>query len=186
MAHYSYKAKDRKGMPIEGIVEANDQSMAARAVEALGYLPISIQETTKTILQSTTENTRRFNFELGFQRKPQMKLQELLLFSRELSDLVASGMTIGRALHTLSNRKDSGSVQQIITTLRDEIVQGTSLSDALELYPETFSTLYINLVRAGEASGHLPDALENVCIHYERVQGHVVKLLQHSSIPPLF
>ena len=170
MAHYSYKAKDRKGMPIEGIVEANDQSMAARAVEALGYLPISIQETTKTILQPTPENTRRFNFELGFQRKPQMKLQELLLFSRELSDLVASGMTIGRALHTLSNRKDSGSVQQIITTLRDEIVQGTSLSDALEIYPETFTTLYINLVRAGEASGHLPDALENVCIHYERVQ----------------
>ena len=40
--------------------------MAARAVEALGYLPISIQETTKTILQSTPENTRRFNFELGF------------------------------------------------------------------------------------------------------------------------
>lgn len=170
MAHYSYKAKDRKGMPVEGIVEANDQSTAARAVEALGYLPISIQETTKTILQPTTENTRRFNFELGFQRKPQMKLQELLLFSRELSDLVASGMTLGRALHTLSNRKDSGSVQQIITTLRDEIVQGTSLSDALEIYPETFTTLYVNLVRAGEASGHLPNALENVCIHYERVQ----------------
>ena len=108
MAHYSYKAKDRKGMPIEGIVEANDQSMAARAVEALGYLPISIQETTKTILQPTPKNARRFNFELGFQRKPQMKLQELLLFSRELSDLVASGMTIGRALHTLSNRKRFG------------------------------------------------------------------------------
>ena len=170
MAHYSYKAKDRKGIPVEGVVEANDQSTAARAVEALGYLPISIKETTKTILQSTTPNKRRFNFELGFQRKPQMKLQELLLFSRELSDLVASGMTIGRALHTLSNRKDSGSVQQIITTLRDEIIQGTSLSDALELYPETFSTLYINLVRAGEASGHLSDALENVCVHYERVQ----------------
>jgi type II secretory pathway component PulF len=170
MAHYSYKAKDSSGTPVEGVVEANDQSGAARAVQSLGYIPILIQETTKTILQPSKGNKSRFNFELGFQRQPKMKLQELLLFSRELSDLVASGMTIGRALHTLSNRKDKGTVQQIITTLRDEIVQGTSLSDALELYPDTFSTLYINLVRAGEASGHLPGALENVCVHYERVQ----------------
>ncbi len=119
MAHYSYKAKDHSGTPVEGVVEANDPSTAARAVQSLGYLPISIQETTKTILQSSTGNKRRFNFELGFQRQPKMKLQELLLFSRELSDLVASGMTIGRALHTLSSRKDTSNVQQIITTLRD-------------------------------------------------------------------
>ena len=185
MAHYSYKAKKRDGETVEGVVEANDQSSAARAVQALGYLPISIQETTKTVQQAGAASNKRFNFELGFQRKPKMKLQELLLFSRELSDLVASGMTIGRALHTLSNRKDTGNVQQIIITLRDEIVQGTELSDALGLYPETFSTLYVNLVRAGEASGHLPLALENVCVHYERVQearSKVIAALVYPSI----
>ena len=68
-----------------------------------------------------------------------MNLQELLQFSRELSDLVASGMTIGKALHTLSNRQGKKHSQTIIKTLRDEIIQGTSLSDALELFPDTFS-----------------------------------------------
>lgn len=168
MAHFKYIGRTKQGERVEGVVEANERSMATRQIEAMGYIPISINETTRTVRQDTGEK-KRFNFELGFQRKPRMKLQELLLFSRELSDLVASGMTIGRALHTLSARKDQSAVGKIVATLRDEIVQGTSLSDALELYPETFSSLYINLVRAGEASGHLPLSLENICVHYERV-----------------
>ncbi len=168
MAHFKYIGRNKKGERVEGVVDAGDRATAAREIETIGHIPISITETTKTVAQDPGKK-KLLNFELGFQRKPKMKLQDLLLFSRELSDLVASGMTIGRALHTLSARKDTGVVGQITTTLRDEIVQGTSLSDALEMFPETFTPLYVNLVRAGEASGHLPDALENVCIHYERV-----------------
>jgi type II secretory pathway component PulF len=112
-----------------------------------------------------------------------MKMQELLLFSREMSDLVASGMTIGRALHTLSARKDESAVGKIVETLRNEIIQGTSLSDALELYPETFSALYVNLVRAGEASGNLPTSLEHICVHYERVQEARGKVIAALSYP---
>ena len=132
MAHFKYIGRTKKGERVEGIVEAGDRAAATRQIESLGQIPVSITETTRTVNQKT-DRKKRFNFELGFQRKPRMKLQDLLLFSRELSDLVASGMTIGRALHTLSARDDSGAVGQITTTLRDEIVQGTSLSDALEL-----------------------------------------------------
>ena len=169
MAHFKYIGRTRQGERVESVIEANDRNAAARQIEALGHIPVSIVETTKTVKQDTSGG-KRFKFELGFQRKAKMKLQDLLLFSRELSDLVASGMTIGRALHTLSARKDDSAVTRITKTLRDEIVQGTSLSDALELFPDTFSSLYVNLVRSGEASGHLPEALENVCVHYERVQ----------------
>ena len=78
-------------------------------------------------------------------------------------------MKLGRALHTLAERKEARQKIEIISALRDEIIQGSSLSTALEKFPESFSSLYINLVRAGEASGNLPDALENICQHYERV-----------------
>ncbi len=184
MAHFKYTGRTKKGERVEGVVESNDRAGAVRIIESMGHIPVSITETTKTVKQNAGKE-KRFKFELGFQRKAKMKLQDLLLFSRELSDLVASGMTIGRALHTLSVRKDSGPVSRIIETLRDEIVQGTSLSDALELYPETFSSLYVNLVRAGEASGNLPGALENICIHYERVhdaRGKVISALAYPSI----
>ncbi|MCF7818386.1 MAG: type II secretion system F family protein [Kiritimatiellales bacterium] len=184
MAHFKYIGRSKQGERVEGVVEASDRAGAVRQIEAMSQVPVSITETTKTVKQGSGEK-KRFKFELGFQRKPRMKMQDLLLFSRELSDLVASGMTIGRALHTLSSRKDESAVSRIIETLRDEIVQGTSLSDALELYPETFSPLYVNLVRAGEASGNLPNALENICIHYERVQdarGKVIAALVYPAI----
>ena len=184
MAHFKYIGRTKQGERVEGVVDAGDRATAARQIEQLGHIPISISETTKTVLQQDGKK-KLLNFELGFQRKARMKLQDLLLFSRELSDLVASGMTIGRALHTLSQRKDTSAVGRITTTLRDEIVQGTSLSDALELFPETFTSLYVNLVRAGEASGHLPEALENVCIHYERVheaRGKVIGALVYPII----
>jgi type II secretory pathway component PulF len=186
MAHFKYIGRTKKGERVEGVVESNDRAGAVRVIESMGHVPVSIQETTKTHKQDSGSGSRkRFKFEMGFQRKPKMKLQDLLLFSRELSDLVASGMTIGRALHTLAARKDDSATGQIITTLRDEIVQGTSLSNALELYPETFTSLYVNLVRAGEASGNLPGALENVCIHYERVheaRGKVIGALVYPMI----
>ena len=184
MAHFKYIGRSKKGERIEGVVESNDRAGAVRIIESMGHIPVSVNETTKTHKQGS-DDKKRFKFELGFKRKEKMKLQDLLLFSRELSDLVASGMTIGRALHTLAARKDETAVGRIVTVLRDEIVQGTSLSDALELYPETFSSLFINLVRAGEASGNLPGALENICIHYERVheaKGKVIGALMYPMI----
>jgi len=184
MAHFKYIGRSKSGERVEGVVEAADRTGAVQQIESMGQIPVSITETTKTVKQDAGSK-KRFNFELGFQRKSKMKTQELLLFSRELSDLVASGMTIGRALHTLSARKDAGAVGKIVETLRDEIIQGTSLSDALQLYPETFSPLYVNLVRAGEASGNLPVSLEHICVHYERVQearGKVIAALSYPMI----
>lgn len=183
MAHFKYIGRSKSGERVTGVVEAPDRSRAAQQIEAMGQTPISINETSKTVKQDEAGGKKRFRFDKGFQLKPKMKMQELILFSREMSDLVASGMTIGRALHTLAARKTEGSVGIIVETLRNEIIQGTSFSDALELYPETFSTLYVNLVRAGEASGNLPTSLEHICVHYERVKEAQGKVMSAMSYP---
>ena len=183
MLSYSYIALDKKGTKQSGTINAIDELSAANQIEKLGLIPISITDQSKN--HSSKKIKKKINFELGFKTKPKMKLSDLLLFSRELSDLVASGMTIGKALHTLSNRKEKNHIQSIVIKLRDEIVQGSSLSNALELFPETFSTLYRNLVKAGEESGNLSLALENICIHYERVyeaKGKVISALVYPSI----
>ena len=183
MLSYSYIALDKKGTKQSGTINAIDELSATNQIEKLGLIPISITDQSKN--RSSEKIKKKINFELGFKTKPKMKLSDLLLFSRELSDLVASGMTIGKALHTLSNRKEKNHIQSIVIKLRDEIVQGSSLSNALELFPETFSTLYRNLVKAGEESGNLSLALENICIHYERVyeaKGKVISALVYPSI----
>ncbi|MEC7908275.1 MAG: type II secretion system F family protein [Verrucomicrobiota bacterium] len=183
MLSYSYIALNKKGTKQSGTINAIDELSAANQIEKLGLIPISITDQSKN--HSSKKIKKKINFELGFKTKPKMKLSDLLLFSRELSDLVASGMTIGKALHTLSNRKEKNHIQSIVIKLRDEIVQGSSLSNALELFPDTFSTLYRNLVKAGEESGNLSLALENICIHYERVyeaKGKVISALVYPSI----
>lgn len=101
---------------------------------------------------------------------PKMKLRESLLFTRELTDLITSGMTLGTALNTLCRRKTQKAQDVIVLKLRDDIIRGDSLSDALARHPQSFPNLYVNMVRAGEASGRLSDALERLAKHYERVQ----------------
>jgi type IV pilus assembly protein PilC len=111
-----------------------------------------------------------FKFEKRKGGRAKMKTGELLMFSKELSDLLASGMTLGNALHSLANRKTGRGQDEIVTSLRDEIVGGASLSAALGQWPETFPSLYVSMVRAGEASGQLPSVLARLVAHYERIQ----------------
>jgi len=111
-----------------------------------------------------------FRFEKrSFRSVPRLKTSDLLLFTGELSDLLSSGMTLGSALHALAQRGTGRAQDAIVTDLRDEIVAGTSLSGALARWPDTFPALYVNMVRAGEASGQLATVLERLVTHYERV-----------------
>ena len=109
-----------------------------------------------------------FRFERSVRARTRMKMAELLLFTNELSDLLASGMTLGAALHSLALRQTGKAQDRIVTDLRDEIVSGSSLSAALARWPDSFPTLYVSMVKAGEASGQLPGVLERLVKHYER------------------
>ena len=94
-------------------------------------------------------------------------------------------MTLGDALNTLSSRETSQDQDAIVAELRDDIVQGASLSEALAQHPASFSTLYVSMVRAGEASGTLPEVLERLCSHYERVQEAREKVMMALVYPAI-
>ncbi len=172
MPTFKYIARSRTGEKVEGTVEAQDRRAALLQIERLGQVPVSVFEGGLGAPASAVSAGGRKFFKLEWKRsgKPSMSLREVLLFTRELSDLLASGMTLGNALHTLSRRKVSHGQDRIVTELRDQIVQGTSMSSALDRWPDTFSTLYVSMVRAGEASGQLAAVLERLCQHYERLQ----------------
>lgn len=185
MPQFRYIARSRTGEKVEGSVEAQDRRGALLAIERMGQVPVSVSEggMAAPAAASPKEKKKLFHFERRSSRAPRMNLREILLLTRELSDLLASGMTLGNALHTLSKRKTNPALDQIVTALRDEIVQGTSLSDALSKWSNTFSTLYISMVRAGEASGQLAEVLERLCRHYERVQEARDKVLMALIYP---
>ena len=179
MPVFTYKARDKAGQRQEGTVDANDRMAATRQVERLGLVPISIvtggvapapTPAASAASQKAAKAKAKAGFKFSFSRRKRMKTSEVLTFSTELSDLLASGMTLGVALTTLANRKTGGPSDDIIRDLRDQIVQGVSLSDALAKNPDSFSALYVSMIRVGEASGALSEVMTRLTEHYERIQ----------------
>lgn len=165
MAVFVYSARSRTGDKVEGAVEARDRREAMLSIERLGHIPISVAE--KNAAAKSASAGKRFTWH-GMRDK--MGTRDVLIFTTELSDLLASGMTLGNALNCLANRKTGRAGDRIIAALRDDIVQGTSLSDALAQRPATFSKLYASMIRAGETSGALAEVLRRLVTHYTRIQ----------------
>lgn len=181
MPRYSYTARRKSGEREEGVLAANDRNAAVLQLESQGLVPVAVRENA----DAKSVKTGRKKLEIHWRRDPvaRMSRREMLLFSREMSDLLASGMKLGNALHTLSQRDPSQPHNQVVAQLRDEIVQGGNLSDALAKRPETFPGLYVSMVRAGEASGQMSQALEQLCEHYERMQAAREKIVSATTYP---
>ena len=188
MPRFSYTARSNAGEKVDGSIEAPDRRAALIQLERRGLVPVSVKEagagaaapapaksSAKPAAKPSSGAKKKegkpslFSVSVGGPHAPRMNLRETLFFARELSDLLSSGMTLGNALHTLARRKTKSDQDRMVVELRDEIIKGSSLSDALTRYPDTFSNLFVSMVRAGEASGAVNDALGRLVKHYERV-----------------
>ncbi len=199
MADFSYIARDREGTKVEGKVSAPDRRAAFAQVERLGLMPISLGEgasapaagkaatpgkPTKPEAPGKKGAASGVGKLLGRgTRMPKLKPRDMLVFSREVRDLLSSGMTLSEVLTTLAPHQTNPIAGQIVTALRDRIIGGASLSAALAQWPTTFSPLYIAMIRSGEASGDLSGVLDRVCTHYERVMAAREKVIQAMIYP---
>ena len=189
MATFNYKAKDKAGQRVEGSVEANNRLLALRQIEKLGLVPVSLTAgagTTSPAPEKKSKTPAKLGkFSLAFNRPPKMKTRDVLIFSTELSDLLASGMNLGQALTTLANRKTGTASDDIIRDIRDQIIQGTPLSDSMAKHPKSFPTLYVSMVKVGEASGALSEVMTRLVEHYERLQDLKEKVVMALVYPAI-
>ena len=167
MAVFKYSARAKSGEKVDGEIEAADRRAALAALERKGLIPVSVKEGGASAAGSKGGAGKK-RFKLT--RPPRMSMREILIFTTELSDLLASGMTLGNALNTLANRRSGKDSDEIITSLRDEILRGSSLSEALSRHPKIFTNLYVNMIKAGEASGAVDEVLRRLVDHYEKLQ----------------
>lgn len=178
MPDFSYIALDRGGRRIEGRVEAADRRGALQAVERLGHVPVSVAEAAAA---APAAGGRWWRLARA---KERMRPREVLLFTAELSDLLAAGMTLGSALNCLAGHGDDASAA-IAADLRDRIIRGEALSDAVRAHPGSFPPLYGNMIRAGEASGALAEVLRRLVEHYERMLAMRSRIVQALTYPAI-
>ena len=103
---------------------------------------------------------------LSQKRKP--KLQELATFTQQLANLLNSGMPLTVALNSMTHLESKGIAADVSRELKQDVMEGKSLSDSMTKQPRIFSDLYVNMVRAGESSGALVDVLRRMAEHFER------------------
>lgn len=135
----------------EGILEAETEQDALAKLSQMGYFPLSIQR--EGGLADGLEPNYSFSF---FTR---VRLRDVTFFTRQLADLLDSGLPLLRALDIMRDQTDSRRLHEILTDVGFQVRDGKSLSDALGYYPRIFSNLYVNLVRSGEVGGMLPAVL---------------------------
>ncbi len=180
MPTFSYRARTRSGEAVEGALDAHDRRAAMQELERQGLVPVSVREGGSVPARGKAKQKKVASAPRGAVR---MRRREVLAFTTELSDLLASGMTLGNALNCLASRDTARNESAIITALRDDIIRGASLSEALTKHPKTFGTLYASMIQAGEASGALHEVLRRLVVHYERMQDLKDKVLMALVYP---
>ena len=160
MPTFNYIATTTQNKSITGTVDASDKSAAINALTKQGLRPVSLKE-------GTTAAKSSFSFG-DFLGGNKVKSDDLVMFTRQLSAMVSAGVPLLRALNSLQTHSESPALKKIVGAITKDVEAGSTLADTLEKYPNTFSDVYVNMVRAGEAAGILDEILKRLALQQEK------------------
>jgi type IV pilus assembly protein PilC len=149
---FAYKAKDPAGKVVEGNVEAADEKAAMARL--------------RTQRLSVTEIKAGKGPKLG-KKGGKIDNKDVVIFSRQLSTLVSSGVPIVQGLTILSEQAEAPNFKLVLNNLRTDIEAGLSIADGMKKHPNAFTELYVAMIRAGEVGGILDTILERLSAYLE-------------------
>ncbi len=173
MPVYAYRGLNQAGGAVKGIIDADNPKGARFKLRRSGVFPTELTEQHREEPKTRTQEGA-FNLSRYFER---MAPQELALLTRQLSTLVGAGLPLVDCLSALIEQVETPRTKRILSQIREQVTEGTSLADALKAHPRIFTDLYVNMVRAGEASGaldvvllRLADYTENYAMLRDKVR----------------
>lgn len=155
MPLYAYQVIDRRGALLGGKLEAENEAAAAERLRKIGYTPVEIGEV----------RASPFKQALAFKKK--VGLGELGLFSRQLASMLNAGIPLTRCLYALGEQAVNPTLKKVIGEVGSNVEGGMSFSESLRAYPEVFSGIYVDLVKAGEVGGTLEEVLMRLSVQLE-------------------
>ena len=163
MPVFSYRAADRSGRTIDGVMEAYDGAAVVERLHREQYFPLRIEP---------IDTAGRLTGLRAVLATPgRVAAAHLFAFTQQLSTLLDAGLPLERALTILGDLTESARLRQIVQEVAQSVRAGSTLADALARHhPRPFSRLYINTVRAGEKGGVLEAALRRLAEHLESMR----------------
>lgn len=162
MPTFQYTAINSLEKIVSGTADAADKSAAITVLAKQGLRPLSVKDGS-----SDSKSVGSFSFGdlLGGNK---VKSDDIVMFTRQLSAMVSAGVPLLRALNSLEQHTESVALKKIMSFVIKDVEGGSALADALAKYPNTFSDVYVNMVRAGEAAGILDEILKRLAIQQEK------------------
>ncbi|MBW1999509.1 MAG: type II secretion system inner membrane protein GspF [Deltaproteobacteria bacterium] len=161
MPVYEYTALDKGGKNRKGIIDADSAPAARQKLRATGFFPVEVKE---TAARPADQPSRTVSVSRLFNR---VKPGELSVATRQLSILLGAGVNLVSSLEALVEQLSNPTLKRIMAQVKESVNEGNSLAQSLSGYPGVFSKVYINMVRAGEASGSLDLVLERLAEYSE-------------------
>lgn len=177
MPNFKYKVRDKYGNKSTGLIEGDDKEKVFKNLEKMGFTPVSIEEA-----KDVSGGKVFSKFYFG-------KLRALSVFTSQLATLIKSGLPLLTSLYTLEKQTSKKYLKQVVGEVAREVESGVSFSNALEHHPDIFNEIYINMVKAGEASGTLDEILARLSdlIEYEMdTRAKVLGVMLYPAIATCF
>jgi type II secretory pathway component PulF len=156
MPLFSYHAVGRDGGRVAGQVEAQSRAEAFRKLDSQRLQPISLVQQDSIVTNGARPPA---GYEPVATRNIRLSGSQIILFTEEMSDLLDAGLQLEPALRVMESRNELSSIKAVASALRQQVREGSSLSNALRLVSPSFGDLFCNLVAAGELSGSLAHLL---------------------------
>ncbi|MFA6527472.1 MAG: type II secretion system F family protein [Candidatus Babeliales bacterium] len=173
MALYQYDAFNRRGGRVSGTIDATSLQNAKELLKGQGLMPVKISEI-------SSDMSGQFTFKSLFERP--IELKTIILFTKQLAVLLRSAVPLLQALELLTEQFD-GKFKRILISTKDGIKSGEPFSKELGKYPTVFSNVYIQLVKAGEASGKLDPILERLSDYLEKAEATKKRIKKAMAYP---
>lgn len=154
---FAFRAMDLSGAASAGEVEAESKAQVTEQLRQRGLIVLEV-----------SEKANPFNIEDLFKRFKKVDMRELAVFSRQFATLVASGMPMLRTLHTLEEQTQDEMIKEAAAGLRADIEAGSTLEQGMSRHPQVFDRLFRAMIRSGEESGRLDEALDRIAYQVEK------------------
>lgn len=178
MPDFAYQALDRSGATVAGVLQADNQDAVAERVRQLGLFPTAVNPAREQRRAEAPAPAVRAGAAGG-----RVNRMDVVLFTRQMADLVEAGLPLDRALTVLQRQTDSAALRARVAKLQEEVRAGKPLSEALSLFPREFPDLFVNMVHAGESTGQLGQVLERLASYLEREMTRRAQLLSALTYP---
>ena len=187
MPQFVYIAMDGNGKEIKGKINAASEDLAIAELKKQGLFPTSVKDPNANISVSARRKANRkggglADITIG---SPVIKRKDLTVMTRQLATLLEAGLPLIRSLRTLERQAKNPVMKKVLGATADTVEEGSTFAEALSKHPKSFDKLYLNMVRAGEASGAMEVILNRLASFMEKaaqIAGKVKSAMIYPSV----